>query len=230
MTRAVLFDVDGTLVDSNDAHARAWVAAFAEAGHEIPFARVRPLIGMGADHLIPALVPGLSERAEPGKTIAARRTQIFRERELERIMPTRGARTLLEAVHAHGARNVVATSAKPEALDGLLARGNLREPIDVVTTSGDAPESKPAPDIVVAALHAAAVEPSAAVFVGDSRWDIEAAHRAGVPCVALRCGGNDPHTLVEAEAIYADPEELAAALDQPPFVWSTTTATTRPTH
>jgi HAD superfamily hydrolase (TIGR01509 family) len=230
MTRAVLFDVDGTLLDSNDAHARAWVAAFAEAGYEIPFARVRPLIGMGGDHLIPALVPGLSERTEPGKTIAARRAQIFRERELDRITPTRGARTLLQSVHARGARNVVATSAKPEELDGLLARGGLRELVDVVATSGDAPESKPAPDIVVAALHAAAVEPSAAVFVGDTRWDIEAAHRAGVPCVALRCGGNDPHTLAEAEATYADPEELAGALDRPPFVWSSATATARSTH
>jgi HAD superfamily hydrolase (TIGR01509 family) len=227
MTRAVLFDVDGTLVDSNDAHARAWVAAFAEAGYEIPFARIRPLIGMGGDRILPALVPGLSEDTEPGKTIAARRAQIFRERELPHIGPTRGARTLLEAVHAHGARNVVATSAKREELDGLLARGGLNDLIDVAATSSDAHTSKPAPGIVTAALRAAAVEPTAAVFVGDTRYDVEAAHRAEVPCVALRCGGSDPHTLAEAEAVYDDPAALLDALDRPPFIWSRTSATAR---
>jgi HAD superfamily hydrolase (TIGR01509 family) len=227
MTRAVLFDVDGTLVDSNDAHARAWVAAFAEAGYEIPFARVRPLIGMGGDRIIPALVAGLSEATEPGKTIAARREQVFFERELPQLAPTRGARALLEAVHAHGARNVVATSAKPEELDAILARADVRALVDVAASSGDAGSSKPAPDIVVAALHAAALEPTAAVFVGDTRYDIEAAHRAEVPCVALRCGGSDPHTLAEAEAVYDDPQKLLEALDHPPFVWSRTSATVR---
>jgi HAD superfamily hydrolase (TIGR01509 family) len=227
MTRAVLFDVDGTLVDSNHAHARAWVAAFAEAGYEIPFARVRPLIGMGGDRIVPALVPGLTEATEPGKTIAARREQIFYERELPQLVPTRGARELLEAVHAHGARNVAATSAKPEELDAILGHVGLRGLVDVTATSGDARSSKPAPDIVTAALRAAALEPAAAVFVGDTRYDIEAAHRAEVPCVALRCGGNDPHTLAEAEAIYEDPHELAGALERPPFVWSRTSATVR---
>ncbi|HTJ26205.1 MAG TPA: HAD family hydrolase [Candidatus Limnocylindria bacterium] len=223
----MLFDVDGTLVDSNDAHARAWVTAFAEAGYEIPFARIRPLIGMGGDRIIPALVAGLSEATEPGKTIAARREQVFFERELPQLAPTRGARALLEAVHAHGARNVVATSAKPEELDAILARADVRALVDVAASSGDAGSSKPAPDIVVAALHAAALEPTAAVFVGDTRYDIEAAHRAEVPCVALRCGGSDPHTLAEAEAVYDDPQKLLEALDHPPFVWSRTSATVR---
>lgn len=220
MTRAVLFDVDGTLIDSNDAHARAWVAALAEAGYEVPFERVRPLIGMGGDRVLPELVPGLSDEHEPGKTILRRRLEIFKERELRGLRPTRGAHELLEAVRARGARVVVATSAKKAELDDLLAVGDLGPLVDVASTSDDAEESKPAPDIVTAALKKGGVAPSAAVMTGDTKYDVEAAHKAGVKCVALRCGGNDPTTLRDADAIYADPAELTNALDRPPFEWA----------
>jgi HAD superfamily hydrolase (TIGR01549 family) len=225
VTEAVLFDVDGTLIDSNDAHARAWVAAFAEAGYDVPFERVRPLIGMGGDRLLPAAVPGLSDDREPGKAIAARRAAIFKERELAAIQPTRGARELLEAVRKRGARVVVATSSKKDDLDELLARGELGPLIDVASTSDDAEASKPAPDIIEAALAKAHVAAKNAVMVGDTRYDIEAAHRAGVACVALRCGGNDLATLRDAEAIYDDPAVLSGALDGPPFAWSSAVST-----
>jgi HAD superfamily hydrolase (TIGR01509 family) len=220
MTRAVLFDVDGTLVDSVDAHARAWAAAFAEAGYHIPAARIRPLIGMGADRILPALIPGASDEDEPGRTIAARRAEIFRERELPGVRPTRGAREVLLAVRARGARVVVASSAKKDELDGLLARGDFGPLVDVVSTSDDADSSKPAPDIVEAALAKAGVPAADAVMVGDTRYDVEAAHRAGVPCVALLCGGADPATLSGAEAIYRDPAELTDSLNAPPFAWA----------
>jgi HAD superfamily hydrolase (TIGR01549 family) len=225
VTSAVLFDVDGTLVDSNDAHARAWVAALAEAGYRVPFERVRPLIGMGGDRILPLVTGGLSQADERGQAIAKRRTEIFRERELATVRPTRGARELLEAVHARGARVVIASSAKREEVDELLAVGDLGPLVDVASTSDDASSSKPAPDIIAAALRKAGVAPAEAVMVGDTRYDIEAAHNAHVACVALRCGGNDPATLVDAEAVYADPGELAAALDRPPFAWSNSIAT-----
>jgi HAD superfamily hydrolase (TIGR01509 family) len=218
VTDAVLFDVDGTLIDSDDAHARAWVAALAEGGFPVPFERIRPLIGQGGDRILPE-VAGLSDETEPGKTIAKRRGEIFDERELGGIGPTRGAKALLEAVRARGARVVVATSAKSSELDGLLARGGLNDLVDVATTSDDAGSSKPAPDIVQSALKKAELAPDAVVFVGDTRWDIEAAHKAGVKCVALRCGGMDPATLAGADAVYEDPAELIAALDRPPFAW-----------
>jgi HAD superfamily hydrolase (TIGR01509 family) len=222
MTEAVLFDVDGTLVDSNDQHARAWVAALAEAGYTIPFERVRPLIGMGGDKVLPLLVPGLTEDSPQGKAIGEARKRIFLERELPAVQPTRGARELLEAVRARGARVVVATSAKSAELDAILARGDLGPLVDVAATSDDAEESKPDPDIIGAALNKAGVTAQDAVMVGDTQYDVEAAHRAGVACVALLCGGNDPATLREADAVYADPAELAGALERPPFAWRQT--------
>ncbi|HEX3549869.1 MAG TPA: HAD family hydrolase [Candidatus Elarobacter sp.] len=225
MTTAVLFDVDGTLIDSNDAHARAWVAALAEAGYDVPFERVRPLIGMGGDRVLPALVPKLRDDTEPGKSITARRLAIFKERELPNIRPTPGARELLEAVRARGARVVVATSAKKSELDDLLARGDLGPLVDVASTSDDAESSKPAPDIVEAALRKGGVAARDAVLIGDTKYDVEASQRAGVPCVALLCGGNPRETLAAADAIYADPAELIGALDRAPFAWSSAAST-----
>jgi HAD superfamily hydrolase (TIGR01509 family) len=225
MTKAVLFDVDGTLIDSNDQHARAWVAALAEAGYPIPFERVRPLIGMGGDKILPELVPGLEEESPQGKAIGEARTRIFKERELDTIPPTRGARELLEAVRKRGARVVVATSAKKSELDGLLARGDLGPLVDVAATGDDAEDSKPDPGIIGAALKQAGVAAGDAVMVGDTKYDVEAAHRAGVACVALLCGGNDPATLREADAVFADPAALREALDQRPFAWSRAVST-----
>ena len=222
MTRAVLFDVDGTLIDSNDQHARAWVAALAENGHDVPFERVRPLIGMGGDKVLPALVPGLEEDSPEGKAIGEARKGLFKERELTTIPPTRGARDLLEAVRARGARVVIATSAEKSELDGLLARGDLGPLVDVAATGDDAEDSKPDPDIISAALKKAGVGAADAVMVGDTQYDVEAAHRAGVACVALLCGGNDPATLRAADAVYADPAALATALERPPFAWPAT--------
>jgi HAD superfamily hydrolase (TIGR01549 family) len=219
MTRAVLFDVDGTLIDSNDAHARAWVAALSEAGFDVPFARIRPLIGMGGDKILPAVAPGTSDDTEPGKTILQRRLEIFKQQELDRLRPTRGARELFEAVRARGARVVIATSAKQAELDDLLARGELGPLVDVASTSDDAPNSKPDPDIIAAALRKAGVEASDAVMAGDTKYDVEAAHHANVACVALLCGGSDRAALHEADAIYSDPAELMAALDVAPFSW-----------
>ena len=218
-TRAVLFDVDGTLLDSNDAHARAWVLAFAQSGYAVRFEDVRPLIGMGGDRIIPTFAPGLSADEGPGKAIGELRARIFAERELPAIAPHPGARELLETVRARGAAVVVATSAKKDELGALLARGALGPLVDVATTSDDAERSKPSADIIAAALDKAGLMPDEAVYVGDTRWDIEAAHKAGLLCVALRCGGNDPATLAGADALYADPAELVSALDAPPFAW-----------
>lgn len=219
MTSTVLFDVDGTLVDSNDAHARAWVSALAEGGFDVPFDRIRPLIGMGGDRMLAQLADGLSADSDRGTSIAARRLEIFLTRELRDVRAFRGARRMLETVRARGGRVVVATSAKRDELDTLLAIGNFKPLVDFSTTSDDARESKPAPDIVRAALTSASASEADAVMVGDTRYDIESAHNARVACVALRCGGSDPATLRHANAVYAGPIELIEKIDRAPFDW-----------
>jgi len=216
--RAVLFDIDGTLIDSNDGHAHAWVDSLAEHGHRIAFEQVRPLIGMGGDRVLSILVPGLEEGSPEGQAIAETRMRIFKERYLPEVRPTRGARELLEAVRARGARVVMATSAKKAELDELLQKGgDLSELVDVASTSDDAGASKPAPDIVEAALKKAKVSADDAVMIGDTKYDVESAHRAKLRCVALLCGGNPKETLADADAIYDDPGEVIAALDRAPF-------------
>jgi HAD superfamily hydrolase (TIGR01509 family) len=207
-----LLDIDGTLVDSNDAHARAWVDALAEAGFHVPFETVRPLIGMGGDKLLPALGLGLSADTEPGKTIAARRGEIFKERYALDLKPTRGARDLLLLFTAGGVACVAATSAKKDELDLLLDRAGVADLIATASTADDAGTSKPAPDIVQAALRKSGATSDRSVMLGDTKYDVEAASKAGVPTIALRCGGSPDADLAGAVGIYDDPLSLAEAI------------------
>src|SRR5262245_54572238 len=119
MYRAVIFDVDGTLVDSNDAHAQAWVEALAESGRHVAFSRVRPLIGMGGDKLLPE-VSGVAADSKEGERIASRRGEIFLRRCVPGLQPTRGARELIRRLHDEGLKLYVASSAKDEELQPLL--------------------------------------------------------------------------------------------------------------
>lgn len=215
-TRVALLDVDGTLIDSNDAHAEAWVATFAEFGHDVPFARVRDLIGKGGDKLLPEAI-GLEKDSPDGKKISARRSLLFKTRYLPKLAAFPQAKKLLEALRARGLSLVVATSAQEDELAALLAVGELYDLVEHAATSDDASESKPEPDIVVAALRKASCRPSEAVMLGDTPYDVEAATRAGVAIVALRCGGWDDRDLAGAAAIYDDARDLLAHLDTSPF-------------
>lgn len=214
--RAVLLDVDGTLIDSNDEHARAWVEAFGEFGHDVPFERVRRLIGKGGDKIMPAVI-GVDSDSPDGKRIDQRRTQLFRERYLPQLKPFPAAKQLLERMRDEGLRLVVATSAKEEEMDALLEICGASE---LVTgrASGDAAEdSKPDGDIVAAALAQASVGAGEALMLGDTPYDIEAARRVGVNTVALRSGGWDDASLAGAVAVYADPRELLERYGESPF-------------
>jgi len=212
-----LLDIDGTLIDSNDAHARAWTAAGAELGYDIPFDRVRPLIGMGGDRVTPA-VTGHAEDSGEGERIAELRGRIFRERHLPALLPTRGARALLEDMKSQGLALVVATSASQDDMNALLERAGVRDLIEERTSSADADSSKPAPDIVQAALARAGVRADEAIMLGDTPYDVAAARNAGVVCVALRCGGGwSDGDLIGAEAIYDDPADLLANWESSPF-------------
>jgi HAD superfamily hydrolase (TIGR01509 family) len=216
--RAVLFDVDGTLVDSNDSHAEAWVVALAESGRRVDVTRVRPLVGMGSDKVLPALT-GIDAESSDGKRLIERRKEIFLKSYLPNLRPTRGAKGLLDHLKQEGFRLVIATSASPKELNGLLDVVGSRELIDDASSSGDADRSKPDPDIVEAALVKAECQPHEAIFVGDTPYDITAGNRAGVPVIALRCGGWwTDRSFAGAVAIYDDPQELIDRYLVSPFV------------
>ena len=215
--RAVLFDVDGTLLDSNDAHARAWEDAFREAGYAARFADVRPLIGMGGDKLLPKVI-GVDAESARGKALGKRRQEIFRERYLPRLRPFPGARALLERMRAAGLTLVVATSAKEEELTGLLDAAGVADLFAETTSSSDADNSKPDPDIIEAALaRAGHLAPAAALMVGDTPYDVEAASRAGVGTIAVRSGGWDDAALRGAVAVYESVGELLERYEESPF-------------
>lgn len=216
MIKAVLFDVDGTLVHSNDAHAHAWVRAFAEHGIDVSFDAVRRAIGMGGDKLMPR-VSHLTEDSDEGRAIAELRKEIFRRDCLPRLQPLRQAGELVAAVRALGLTTVAASSAKKDELRPLLEIAGADALMDAMTSSDDAEESKPDPDIIEAALARAGVAASEAIMIGDTPYDIEAARRAGVRTIAFRSGGWDDGDLAGAIAVYDGPWELLQQLDHSPL-------------
>jgi HAD superfamily hydrolase (TIGR01509 family) len=207
--KGVLLDVDGTLVDSNNAHAQSWSEALAEFGRAVPPDRIRPMIGMGGDKLLPELL-GVDAESETGKRFAERRAAIFLERYVPHLRPTRGAKALLERLRREGLKLVVATSARESELTPMLRQVGFEDLIEEKTSSGDADRSKPDPDIVKAALEKGGLDARSAIMLGDTPYDIEAAARAGVPTVALLCGGWDADALRGAVAVYHDPADLQA--------------------
>jgi HAD superfamily hydrolase (TIGR01509 family) len=215
MAEAVLLDIDGTLVGSNDAHARAWVDAFAEAGFAVPFERVRPLIGMGSEKLIPALVPVRDPDAV--ERLAARRSEIFRTKYLPGLKPTPGSAALVARLRAAGIRAVVATSAKADEVRALLAIAGAPELASTATSGDDVERSKPDPDVVHAALARTGLPPERVLMIGDTPYDVEAATRAGVGTIALRSGGWKDADLAGALSIYDDPADLLAHWDESPL-------------
>jgi phosphoglycolate phosphatase-like HAD superfamily hydrolase len=215
--RTVLLDVDGTLIDSNDAHARAWVDALRAHGYVVPFEQVRPLIGMGGDKLLPELT-GLDAESGEAERIGASRSELFLTRELPRLQPTRGARALVERLLAAELELVVATSAKEDEVRALLERAGVADLIALASSADDADRSKPDPDIVQAALRLSGSQAAHSAMIGDTPYDVEASARARVPCIALRCGGWwDDDAFSGATAIYDDPEALRARFSDSPL-------------
>jgi HAD superfamily hydrolase (TIGR01509 family) len=214
--RAAVLDIDGTLIDSNDAHAQAWVDVGKEMGYDIDFDHVRRLIGMGGDKVVPRIT-GLDDESDEAEKVKKRRGEIFQERYLPTLKPFPRARELLERFQADGLALVVATSASKDDMGLLLEKAGIKDLIEEKTSQGDVEASKPDPDIVEAAVEKAGCEPAEAVMLGDTPYDVEASRRAGVPCVALRCGGWGDEDLRDAVAIYDDPADLLANYDRSPF-------------
>ncbi len=214
--RAVICDVDGTLVDSNDAHARAWVRALTDAGYEVPFDKVRPLIGMGGDKILPMLT-GLDTEDASARPIAEARRRIFANDYLPLLVPQPGARHLLLMLKEHGMRITVASSAEESELEKLLKMGFVDDLVEHAVSKDEAGRSKPDPDGVAAALAHLGLPAGEVVMIGDTPYDIEAAGRLGVGTIAFRCGGFSSQDLADALAVYDDPQDLANDFDRSPL-------------
>jgi len=214
--RAVLFDIDGTLLDSNDAHAHAWLDALRGHGKDVPFDLVRSKIGMGGDKLLME-VAGIDDQSLEGRLLGERRIAVFKAHYLPDLGPTPGARSLVERLRSRGLARAIVTSAKGDELADLMRQAAVANLFDVLITSDDAESSKPDPDLVTVALQKLGVGPREAVMIGDTPYDIVAAARAGVSTIALRCGGWKDRDLDGAIAIYDSPADLIARIDQSPL-------------
>lgn len=194
-SRAVLLDLDGTLVDSLYQHVVTWARAFREHGHDVPLWRIHASIGMGSDRMIPWLLGGTVDHAD-----ALSDAHEHRFLELaDELRPTTGASELIDDLEARGVPFLIATSAGDTEKEALLEA--LGRP-DLGTTHADeVASSKPAPDLLEASLDELGVQPDAATLVGDSPWDARAAQRLGMRCIAVRCGGFGDAELADAGAI-----------------------------
>jgi phosphoglycolate phosphatase-like HAD superfamily hydrolase len=206
-TRAIIFDIDGTLVDSNDAHAKAWLETLEEDGLAVSFDAVRRAIGMGSDKLLPAVVK-IDAESDRGKRLAARSGALFKQKFLPSVRPFPQTRELFEKLTSMGLRVGIATSARGDELERLLEVARVRDLVDEHTTSDDVDASKPEPDVVQVALNKLRCRPEQAIMVGDTPYDIQAAAAAGVASIGFRCGGWRDGDLRGASAIYDGAAEM----------------------
>ncbi|MEA3052954.1 MAG: hypothetical protein QOG72_1857 [Sphingomonadales bacterium] len=207
--RAVLFDVDGTLVDTNDLHAAAWREAFLNFGLDKPIEEIRWQIGKGGDNLIPALFPGLAE--DRREALEDFRGELFKRDYLPRAVPFPGVRALFERLVADDIRIVLASSSHSEEVDYYLGLIGAADLVSATTSKDDVENSKPCPDIFAAALaKVAPLVAEEAAVVGDTPWDAKAAARLGLRTIGFRSGGFPDEALAEAGAcaLYDGPEDL----------------------
>ena len=215
--KAVIFDIDGTLVDSVDFHAEAWQRAFAKFGKEIPVEKIRMQIGKGGDQLLPVFwsKEELERLEEP---LTKCRAELFQKEYLSRVKGFPQVRELFQHLLAHGKRLALASSAKGEELGTYKKIARIDDLVDTETSSDDAEKSKPHPDIFEAALEKLGRPAvSDCIVVGDTPYDIDAARKAGLRTIAVRCGGFPEETLRGAVAIYDGPADLLLRYEESPL-------------
>jgi membrane protein len=218
LVNAVFFDIDGTLVDSNEFHVMAWQEAFRDHGHVFELKTIRGQIGKGGDQLVPALVPQIDKRT--CDEIADRHGEIFGRRYLDQVRPFPHATDIVETLHAKGKRVVFASSAKKAEVEYYVDLLKVGHFLHEVVTMDDVASSKPAGDIFAAAL--ASVFPlgaSETLAIGDTPYDVEAALKVDVKTIALRSGGASEQMLMEAGAafVFASVKELFEHFDSSPL-------------
>jgi HAD superfamily hydrolase (TIGR01549 family) len=214
VARAVLLDVDGTLIDTNYHHALAWCRAFRAHGIGLPVWRIHRHIGMGGDQLVPALVPGIDD--DQHKAVEETRGERYAEL-IDEVQVFEQAHELIADLRARDLTVILASSSPQDELDRYLDLLDARELLDAWTTKDDVDSTKPDPDLVVAALEKAGS--GEAVLVGDTPWDVKAARRAGVETICLVTGGWSRGELLDAgaAAVYDSLAELRKSLEEAPL-------------
>ena len=205
--KGIILDMDGTLIDSNHAHVDSWYRALRGHGFNVSFDKIRSLIGMGGDNFLPAAVE-IEKDSSIGEEIARQKSVFFEQDYLGKLMPFPRVPELLEHMRSEGLRLVVGSSSEPEELERLLDIAGATDYLEGQISSGDVENSKPDPDIVHAALDKLALAPNEVIMIGDTPYDIEAALKAGLKTIALRCGGWNDQDLKGAIAIYNSPADL----------------------
>jgi len=206
--RGILFDVDGTLIDSSYIHTISWWGAFRQQDYDIPMASIHRFVGMGGDRLVDSLLPAERDRSLDPEILASHGALYASHWPALRTLD--GAKELLAQCHAAGLAVALASSARKQDLQVMKAVLDSDAFIDGATSANDAKESKPAPDILVAALEAIGVAAADAVYVGDAVWDMKAAAALGMPAIAVTCGGISAGELRDAGAVevYDGPRHL----------------------
>jgi HAD superfamily hydrolase (TIGR01509 family) len=219
MPTAVIFDVDGTLIDSVDQHATAWQDAFRAFGYDFEFQTIRGQIGKGGDQLMPVFLPK-QVLDRQGAEIEQRRSHIFKDNYLRQVTAFPGVRDLFQRLKAAGQTIVLASSAKEAELETYKQIAGIEDLVDTQTSSDDAEKSKPHPDIFEAALAGlSGIDRRDVIVVGDTPYDAKAAATAGIRTIGLLSGGFTEQDLREAGsvAIYRDPADLLRHYDTSPL-------------
>lgn len=215
MKRAVLFDVDGTLLDSVDLHAECWRLAFQHFGKSIPQADIRTQIGKGGDHLVPMFLTREEQRAF-GEELKQFRAELWKREFMRRVRPFPHVRDLFEALNTAGHKLALASSSHGDELEYYKQVLKIGDLLEAQTSADDAERSKPDPDIFHAALARVHATPKQAIAVGDSPYDAEAAGKAGVATVGVLCGGF-PQERLEGSgcfALFRNPGDLLGHMEQ----------------
>lgn len=227
MIKAVIFDIDGTLIDSVDLHAQAWQEAFKHFGRDIPYAQVRQQIGKGGDQLLPVFFTK-AELAEFGEEMEEYRGDLFKRDYMPRVRSFPQVRELFARIKQDGKRIALGSSAKEEELKVYKEIARIADLVEEETSADDADKSKPHPDIFEATLaRLGDVTPAEVIVIGDTPYDAEAAGKAELRTIGVLCGGFPEAQLRAAGciAIYRDPADLLARYNESPLAEPTSTAT-----
>ena len=210
--QGILLDIDGTLIDSNDIHARCWVEAFEHFGKKVEFDLMRGQMGKGGDLLVPDLL-NARQMQEFGKKLKDYRAELFKKKYMKTIKPFPRIKEVLKGLRDRGPKLALASSSNPDEVEYYTGLLGIEDLIEASTSKEDAKFSKPSPEIFEAALEQLGTDPEKTLVVGDTPYDILAAHRAALPIAAVLAGGFERGLLTKAEFTFDDIEDMARKFD-----------------